>query len=219
MKLYSGAFTQFFLGDWQVVQPENDLENSEPTDDEEEASTDDVIRYFESFKDQLAGALSEETPTTLVWSETLEGLHHVIELDEREFGALLTIAARVAVADKRMNPVSPNKEWHMDPAVIAIQDAEGDYLPVHHLVKADSWLPSDFTTIIETEVPERDIIFGSLNKLASALKTMDHILNTPNEATRKLSAHLVGDARVALVAFHKIVDWALTHRMPILIEP
>ena len=219
MKLYSGGFTKFFLGDWQGGEPGDDIENDDSSDDEEEATTEDVMRYFDTFRTQLSEALSEKTPTTLKWSEAADGPHHAVKLNESEFGALLTIAARVAVADKRMKPIAPDKEWHLDPAVIDIQDADENYLPVHHLVKADSWLPADFPMIIETEVPERDVIFGSITQLAIALKAMDPILNTPNEATRKLSPAFVSDARAAHVAMQQIVEWATAHSMPILIEP
>jgi hypothetical protein len=212
--------TQFFLGDCLGNESEEvpELENVSDLEDEE-ATTEEVSRYFEAFRNQLAEVLSEKKPTVLKWSEAPDGPHKVINISEREFGALLIIAARVAVADKRMKPISLAKKWHEDPAVINIQDAEDDYLPVHHLVKADSWLPADFTTIIETEVPERDLIFGSLWQLKSSLIAMDPVLNTPNEATRKLSAQFVNDARSAHVALQQIVDWASAHSMPILIEP
>ncbi len=220
MKLYSGGLTQFFLGDCLDNDFDNvpDLENVSDLE-EEEATTEEVIRYFETFRNQLAETLSETTPSILNWSESPDGPHKVINLSEKEFGALLTIAARVAVGNKRMNPISAAKEWHEDPAVIEIQYAEENYLPVHHLVKADSWLPADFSTIIETEVPERDLIFGSLSQLTSALNAMDPILNTPNEATRKLSPQFVNDARAAHVAMLQIVEWAKTNAMPVLIEP
>jgi len=123
---------------------------------------------------------------------------------ENEFGALFTIAARVSVADKRINPVARHKEWYIDPAVVAIQDADENYLPVHHLVKADSWLPTDFKMILETEVPERDMIFGSLTQLSSALKTMDHILTTPNKTTRKLPAQFVNEPRMGQKTMQKL---------------
>jgi hypothetical protein len=220
MKLYSGGLTQFFLGDC-LDNDFDDVPELESVSDleDEEATTEEVVRYFETFRDQLAETLSESKPTVLKWSEAPDGPHKIVSINEKEFGSLLTIAARVAIADKRMNPVSAAKEWHEDPAVIQIQYAENDYLPVHHLVKADSWLPAEFTTIIETEVPERDLIFGSLTQVATALKALDPILNTPNEATRKLSPQFVSDARSAHLAMLQIVEWAATHAMPVLIEP
>lgn len=218
MKLYSGGFARFFLGDWQGFELDSDAEGENLADDEE-ATPDEVRRYFETFRNQLAITLSEESPAALTWSEALDGLYEVVTVSEREFGALLIIASRVSIADKRMNPISLQKEWHMDPAVVAIQDAEEGYLPVHHLVKADTWLPVDFVTIIETEVPERDLIIGSLPQLVAALEPMDRILNTPNETTRKLSAQLVADARAAHVALTRLATWAADMGMPILIEP
>ncbi len=217
MKLYSGGFSRFFLDDWQ--EESGNASSNDTSVDDDEATPDQVRRYFEAFKSELATAISENSPITLDWSEALDGPHYVVTLTEEEFGALLTIAARVAIADRRMTPISTSRKWHEDPAVIAVQDVDENYLPVHHLVKADSWLPADFGVIIETEVPERDLIFGSLAQMADALKAMHPILNTPNEATRKLSTQLVSDARTAHLALKQIVDWAKTHKMPILIEP
>jgi hypothetical protein len=218
MKLYSGGLTRFFLGNWQN-QDSNLTSEIEVSSEDEEATADEVKRYFETFQSELKVILSKDSQKNFHWSEEPDGPHHVVALEEREFGALLTIAARAAVADKRMVPISQLKEWHADPAVVSIQDAEGPYLPVHHLVKADSWLPADFNHIIETEVPERDLVLGSLSQLASALENMNAILSKPNEVTRKLPAQLTADAGAAFLALKEVVDWATTNGMPILIEP
>ena len=215
MKLYSGGFAQFFLGHWQDAEGEAVAGVAE----EDDATPEEVRRYFEAFRGHLSADLGEDSPVTLAWSEALDGPHDVVDVSEQEFGALLTVAARAAVADKRLNPISRQMDWHQDPAVVVIQDADGDYLPVHHLVKADCWLPADFMAIFETEVPERDLILGSLPQLAAALREMDRILNTPNEVTRKLASPLLTEARAAHAALTRLVAWATANGMPILIEP
>lgn len=217
MKIYAGGFARFFLGQWDGFDPETADDAVDA--DTEEAKPEDVRSYFESFKNQLANYLAETLPRPLQWSEAEDGPYKVVEVVEQEFGALLVIAARATVADKRMVPIAPHKDWWDDPAVVMLQDAENDFAPAHHLVKADTWLPADFSAVVETEVPERDVILGSLAQLDVALKHMDRILNTPNEVTRKLSTQFVSDARVAHKAFSELVAWALEHSMPILIQP
>ena len=215
MKLYAGGFARFFLGDWP-----HDREEDEDFDDgEEAASPDDVRLYFEAFRDTLGTDLKQHGTDNVTWSEAATGAHAVEDVSADEFSALLIIAARAHVADKRMIPINLNKDWFDDPAVVQVQDADQNFLPIHHLVKADTWLPADFEMLVESEVPERDLIIGSIPQLTLALMDLEKILNTPNEVTRKLPSSLVTNARRAQEALTKVAQWALKERAPILIDP
>jgi len=215
LKLYAGGFARFFLGDWA-----HEREDAEEGDDAEEAaSPDDVRQYFEAFRDSLANDLQQHGIEGVTWSEAATSTHAVETVTTEEFSALLIIAARAHVADKRMIPINLNKDWFDDPAVVQVQDADSDFLPIHHLVKADTWLPADFDMLVESEVPERDLILGSVPQLTQALADIGKVLNTPNEVTRKLAPDLVAAARAAHDGFSKIAQWASTNGAPILIDP
>ena len=226
VELYAGGFARFFLGDWKRASTEEsssrvaEADGEEPEDDAaaEAATPAEVQAFFERFRDAVAAELRPHLQTPLSWTESLAGAHEAVAVTEAEFGALMVIVARAAVQNKRLNPVVVARDWFEDPAVQAVQDAEEAFLPLHHLVKADSWLPGDFQPILETEVPERDVILGSVPQLAQALADAGRLLNTPNETTRKLAPDFVEAARRAHAGFLKIVAYATANGLPILIE-
>lgn len=162
--LYAGGFARYFVGGWDGAA------ETAPADDDgaEEATPDDVRGFFERFRDALKTELAPHVTGPLEWSEDLSAAVETVKVNEDDLGALMIIAARDAVQNKRLSPVSTKREWFDDPAVQEVQDAVEDFHPVHHLVKADAWLPGDFPFVAETEVPDRDLILGSLPQLAVA---------------------------------------------------
>ncbi len=236
--MYAGGFARFFLGDWpkdgaaavaasasdDEGLDEDDLDatdedrNDAGADAEEDASPADVQVYFESFRAALGKALATHLAAPLSWSEDLTGAQQVAFVSEADFGALMMIAARGHVQKKRLAPIDGDKPWYEDPAVLELQDADADFLPVHHLIKADTWLPAAFKLVAATEVPERDVILGSLPQLVVALADVERVLRPGSETIRKLPAPFVAGARQALAVLQEVAGFASTHGTPALID-
>jgi hypothetical protein len=230
VRLYAGGLARFFLGEWrrglsdegdaEAASAEGDGDDDASGDDAgEEATPAEVQAYFEAFRGALAAELAEALEEPLAWSEALSGPEIAVSVAGADFGALMVIAARAAVADKRMSPVSAKREWFEDPAVEKLQTEEEEFTPAHHLVQADTWLPADFDVVLASEVPERDLIIGSLARLREALADSAGILAGPCEVTRKLQPALVEGARRAQAALETAAAFAAEHGLPLLIDP
>ena len=80
-------------------------------------------------------------------------------------------------------------------------------------------MPADFDVVLASEVPERDLIIGSLERLREALADSAGILAGPCEVTRKLQPALVEGARRAQAALETAAAFAAEHGLPLLIDP
>ncbi len=219
--LYSGSLTQFFLGTWIDDLPaDGDAASVDGGAEEGEVEPEpqDVLKFFESFREQVSTQLSAHAKEPPRWTESVDGPRSVAVLETEEYGALMLFAARVAARGQIMPGYNRKRDWSEDPAVRTLLLSERDVGAMHHLVKADTWLPAEFLPIALAKLPYADVRIGSLPQLALALEEVGKALEAPDASVGMLPTETVAAARRAFDAFVRVLAHARSERLPMVAD-
>ena len=223
--LYSGSLTQFFLGAWIDDLPaDEDVEGGDSDGDTDDTGDDvahepqDVLAFFETFRAHLTAQLQAHVKAPLAWTEAVTGPHAVAVIEAEEYGALMLAAARIAAHGQAMPAHNRKRAWSEDAAVRALVLSERGVGTMHHLVKADTWLPGDFLPIVFAPLPYADVRVGSIVQLAAALALVGPVLDRPDTRIAMLAAETIAAARRAFTAFATVAVHARAQGLPMVVD-
>lgn len=237
--LFAGSFSRYFAGEWEFAAGEgldhtraaepDDLDAHGATqpadpDDLDDVDPGDVQAFFEDLQQQIVQELSRQVRRqasgmqTLNWTEALDAPYIARGIASHDYSALIIFAARLVIKGRKWPPADLRKTWLDDPAICALQGADKDIEPIHHLVNADTWLPADFLPIARVEIPDGELTIGSLHQLTLMLQHLRDKLASASVDELGIAANDLAGARRALAIFTDAVSFATQHNLPMLLE-
>lgn len=216
--LFSGTLTQFFLGAWIDELPPDEAGDDDADDEEPDTNHDPegVRALFDGVRASLVADLAPHARTPPLWAEAVSGPHAAAVLEDEEYGALMLFAARLATQGTTMPAYNKKRAWTEDAAVRTLRLSERGVGTMHHLVKADTWLPGDFLPIAVATFPYADVQVGSTTQLEAALARVGEALAAGGVS---LPAETVAAARRGHELFVKILAHSAAQRLPMVVDP